>query len=44
MPVIAITGYGSPKDREKSRDAGFTAHFTKPVDLKALFKILDDLD
>ena len=32
--VIAISGYGQPKDREAAREAGFDAHFVKPVDLR----------
>jgi signal transduction histidine kinase/ActR/RegA family two-component response regulator len=34
--LIAITGYGSDEDRQKSRTAGFDAHMVKPVDLKSL--------
>lgn len=31
-PIIAVTGYGQQNDRERSREAGFDAHLTKPVD------------
>lgn len=31
---VAVTGYGGPRDRERSRTAGFVRHFTKPVDLR----------
>lgn len=29
--LIALTGYGFPQDRERSRTAGFDCHLTKPV-------------
>jgi CheY-like chemotaxis protein len=32
--TIAVSGYGQPKDRREARDAGFDAHFVKPVDLR----------
>jgi len=35
-PLIAVTGYGQDKDREKSFKAGFHAHVTKPVDANQL--------
>src|SRR5690606_25465318 len=28
--MIALTGYASPDDRERSRDAGFDDHLAKP--------------
>jgi CheY-like chemotaxis protein len=31
-PILAVTGYGQDDDRRKSREAGFDAHLTKPVD------------
>lgn len=34
--LIALTGYGQPEDRRRSRDAGFDVHLTKPVDLADL--------
>jgi signal transduction histidine kinase/CheY-like chemotaxis protein len=34
--LVAITGWGQDTDRERSRDAGFDLHLTKPVDLDAL--------
>jgi PAS domain S-box-containing protein len=35
-PILAVTGYGQDDDRRKSREAGFDAHLTKPVDPDAL--------
>ncbi len=37
---IALTGYGQPEDRERSRDAGFDEHLTKPVDAEELTHLL----
>jgi PAS domain S-box-containing protein len=34
--LVAHTGYGSPEDRQKARDAGFDAHLVKPAQLSAL--------
>jgi signal transduction histidine kinase/ActR/RegA family two-component response regulator len=38
--LVALTGYGQPDDREQAADAGFDAHFTKPVDPRALLGLL----
>jgi PAS domain S-box-containing protein len=38
--LFALTGYGQESDRQKSRDAGFDDHFTKPVDLNAIDAVL----
>ena len=36
--MIAISGYAQEGDRNRSRVAGFDAHFAKPVDLDKLFE------
>jgi CheY-like chemotaxis protein len=33
LRLVAITGYGQDKDRERSRRAGFEQHLVKPLDL-----------
>jgi PAS domain S-box-containing protein len=38
--IIAVTGWGQPADREKSREAGFDLHLVKPVDQSQLAQIL----
>ncbi len=38
--AIALTGYGRPEDRERSRLAGFDHHLTKPVNPLELLKLL----
>jgi len=34
--AIALTGYGMEEDVRRCREAGFTAHLTKPIDLNTL--------
>jgi CheY-like chemotaxis protein len=34
--LIALTGYGQPRDREQALQAGFDLHRTKPMDLEEL--------
>jgi PAS domain S-box-containing protein len=38
--LVAITGYGQPADRERSRMAGFNDHLVKPVDLDRVLDVL----
>jgi PAS domain S-box-containing protein len=38
--LFALTGYGQESDRQKTRDAGFEHHFTKPIDLVAIEAVL----
>ena len=38
--LVAVTGYGLPNDRAKSRSAGFDLHLTKPVDAEDLAEVL----
>ena len=42
MLIVAQTGWGQDQDLRRSQDAGFDAHFTKPVDDEALLKLLDE--
>ena len=39
--MVALTGYGSSADRERSQRAGFDAHLLKPVDFDALTRLLE---
>lgn len=32
LPVLAVSGFGSPNDLKESKEAGFVAHLVKPVD------------
>jgi len=38
--LIAVTGYGQDDDRQRSKDAGFDHHLTKPVDPAKLQDLL----
>jgi len=42
MRLIALTGYGSPQDRKRTREAGFDAHLLKPLDYDELTSLLHD--
>ena len=37
--LVAVTGWGGPEDRLKSKNAGFDEHLTKPVDI-SMFELL----
>ncbi|HEU4579146.1 MAG TPA: ATP-binding protein [Polyangiaceae bacterium] len=37
---VAITGYGQPSDRQRSKQAGFDEHLVKPIDLARLNAIV----
>ena len=37
---IAVTGYGQNADRDRTKQAGFTSHLVKPVELDALRQVL----
>jgi len=41
--LIALTGWGQDDDRRRSREAGFDHHMVKPVDPRALLKMLAGL-
>ncbi|MEX3985282.1 ATP-binding protein [Paraburkholderia sp. EG287A] len=38
--LVALSGYGAPDDLRRSRDAGCTEHFVKPVDPEVLIAFL----
>ena len=40
LPLLAVSGYGQPSDRQRSRAAGFDAHLTKPVTLTRLLECI----
>jgi signal transduction histidine kinase len=39
--IIAVSGYGQEKDRQRSAAAGFDAHLVKPVDPRAFVAVLN---
>jgi signal transduction histidine kinase len=38
--LIALSGYGSPEDKRRAREAGFDAHVTKPAEIEELAQLL----
>ncbi len=43
VTLVAITGYGQPKDRDRALAAGFDEHFAKPVNSSKLVELLATL-
>jgi CheY-like chemotaxis protein len=45
LVLVAATGWSQPEEFERTREAGFDAHLVKPVESRALLKLLsgDDL-
>jgi len=41
--LVAVTGFGQPGDKERALAAGFDRHLVKPVDLKTLTRVIEDL-
>ena len=42
IKLIATTGWGQQKDRERAFEAGFDHHLTKPIDLELLRRLLHE--
>jgi CheY-like chemotaxis protein len=40
--LVAMTGFGNEDDKRRTQAAGFDAHLTKPVELDALVKLLNE--
>jgi two-component system CheB/CheR fusion protein len=43
VPMIAVTGYSMFDDKQRSANAGFNAHMTKPIDPRALLDLIEQL-
>ena len=43
LPGIAVSGYGTEADLQRSREVGFARHLVKPVDFDELRQALEDL-
>ena len=41
IPLIALTGFASPSNRDEALRAGFSAHLAKPVDQPLLVRAID---
>jgi len=40
VPAVALTGFASVQDERRAREAGFTQHVAKPVDLPTLVRLV----
>ena len=43
VPAIALTGYGMEEDLIRTKEAGFSAHLVKPVNVDKLRQIIDQI-
>jgi DNA-binding response OmpR family regulator len=41
IKIVALTGWGTPSDHERSHRAGFDHHLTKRVSLAALLRVIE---
>jgi PAS domain S-box-containing protein len=44
VTIVALTGWGQDKDRQRAREAGFDHHLVKPAEIDALQALLASLD
>src|SRR5262245_54873680 len=40
--IAAVTGYGSPADKQRAAEAGIDVHVTKPADPLAIIRLIED--
>ncbi|MDE5993859.1 MAG: response regulator, partial [Oscillospiraceae bacterium] len=43
IPIIAMTANAFEEDKREALDSGMNAHIAKPINVKNLFKTLDDI-
>jgi PAS domain S-box-containing protein len=43
MKVLALSGWGQPADRDRTREAGFDQHLVKPVDPETLIQAIEQV-
>jgi len=41
--LVAVTGFGQPGDKERAMKAGFDRHLVKPVDIRNLVHVIEEL-
>lgn len=41
VKIVAVSGFGLDRDKDRAREAGFDGHLTKPADHTALARLLD---
>jgi CheY-like chemotaxis protein len=44
IPALALSGFGMEEDVQRSRDAGFSDHLTKPVNIDRLQSAISELE
>ena len=42
--LVALTGYGQPSDRTRAKEAGFSDHLTKPINMNRIRDVLSRLN
>jgi PAS domain S-box-containing protein len=40
--IVAVTGWGQPADKQRSREAGFDRHLVKPVEATELARVVEE--
>ena len=43
VPMVAVTGYSMFDDRNRSLNAGFNEHVTKPIDPRAFLELIEQM-
>jgi len=43
IPLVAVSGYGMPADKQQALQAGFDAHLTKPAEPRELLALITHL-
>ena len=43
IPIVAMTANAFEEDKEKSFKAGMNAHITKPIDIKTILAVFDQV-
>lgn len=41
--LVALTGWGQPRDRRLAQEAGFDEHFVKPIDPRQIEELIESL-
>lgn len=44
LTLVALTGWGTEEDKQRSKDAGFDYHLTKPIDFQEVEAVMAELD
>ncbi|MDO8454159.1 MAG: response regulator [Sulfurimonas sp.] len=41
IPIVGLSGHGSDEDKEQAKNAGMQEYLLKPIDVKALYEVLN---